>query len=273
MSLLNEGAWMNQDRVKEILLDIDDSVNEFSVVFTGKESTKVDGLYNRETCEILIHNRNFKDDNSLIYTAIHEFAHHIQFTKVDPERTSRAHTVSFWNTFHGLLDIAEEKGFYENIFNSDNKFLNLTKQIKENYLTENGKLMKDFGKLLVEAYDLCQQNHAEFEDYVDRALCMNRSAAKNIMKVYAMDVEPTLGFDNMKIVANVKDNNQRKQAEESFKQGLSPNEVRAEIKTSKPEPKITKKKLESEKSRLEKSIHSLQVKLAELEMKIDEYEG
>ncbi|QEN05813.1 hypothetical protein EW093_14245 [Thiospirochaeta perfilievii] len=264
---------MNQDKVKEILLELDSSVEDFSVVFTGKESTKVDGLYNRETCEILIHNRNFKDDNALIYTAIHEFAHHIQFTKIDPDRSSRAHTVSFWNTFHSLLDVAEEKKYYINIFNSDDKFLNLTKEIKENYLTQNGQLMKDFGKLLVEAYDLCQRNHAEFEDYVDRALCMNRSAAKNIMKVYAMDVEPSLGFDNMKIVAGVKDNNQRKKAEESFKQGLSPNEVRAEINESKPEPKITIKKLESEKVRLEKSIHALQVKLADLEMKIDEYEG
>lgn len=263
---------MNQDKVKEILLDIDSSVEDFSVIFTGKESTKVDGLYNRETCEILVHNRNFKDDNSLVYTAIHEFTHHIQFTRTDPERSSRAHTVSFWNTFHGLLDVAEDKGYYTNIFNSDEKFLNLTKQIKDEYLTQNGTLMKNFGKLLVEAYDLCQTNHAEFEDYVDRALCMNRSAAKNIMKVYAMDVEPALGFDNMKIVANVKDNAQRKQAEESFKQGHSPSEVRAEIKESKPEPQLTKKKLESEKTRLEKSIHSLQVKLSELEVKIDSYE-
>ncbi len=263
---------MNQDRVKEILLELDSNVIDFSVVFTGKESTKVDGLYNRETCEILIHNRNFKEDNSLIYTAIHEFAHHIQFTREDPDRNSRAHTVAFWNTFHHLLDLAEEKKYYINIFNSDDNFLKLTKIIKENYLTQNGKLMKDFGKLLVEAYDLCQTTHAEFEDYVDRALCMNRTAAKSIMKVYAMDVEPSLGFDNMKIVANVKDNNLRKSAEESFKQGHSPNEVRSEINVSKPEPKLTKKKLESEKTRIEKSIHALQVKLAELEIKIDEFE-
>ncbi len=150
---------MNQDRVKEILLDLKSDVIDFSVIFTGKESTKVDGLYNRETCEILIHNRNFTDDNSLVYTAIHEFAHHIQFTEIDPERSSRAHTVSFWNTFHELLDLGESRGHYTNIFNSDEKFLNLTKQIKDQYLTENGQLMKDFGKLLVEAYDLCQRSH------------------------------------------------------------------------------------------------------------------
>ena len=50
--------------------------------------------------------------------------------------------------------------------------------------------MKDFGKLLIQALDLCQQKHAIFEDYVDRALGMNRNSAKSIMKVYAMDVGP-----------------------------------------------------------------------------------
>ena len=263
---------MNQDKVKEILLDIDSNVDDFKVIFTGKESTKVDGLYNRETCEILIHNRNFSDDNSLIYTAIHEFAHHIQFTRVDPDRTSRTHTVAFWKTFHELLDAAESKQYYKNIFNSDEKFLNLTNEIKSKYLTENGQLMKEFGKLLMEAYELCQSKHAEFEDYVDRALCMNRSAAKNIMKVFAMDVEPSIGFDNMKIVASVKDKQQRQKVEESFKKGLTPDEVRAEINELKPEPKITLKKLESERARIEKSIHSMQIKLAELESQIDAFE-
>lgn len=264
---------MNQDRVREILLELDSDVEDFSVIFTGKESKKVDGLYDREKAEIIIHNKNFKEENSIVYTAIHEFAHHIQYTKSDAPMTNRAHTVAFWNTFHKLLKAAEEKGIYKNIFFSDENFLNLTQEIKENYLTKNGELMKNFGKLLVEAYDLCQSNHAEFDDYVDRALCMNRTAAKSIMKVYAMDVDPQLGFDNMKIVANVKDNNQRQQAEESFKEGKSPDMVKADIKDSKPEPSMSLKKLESQKKRIEKSIHGLQIKLADLELQIDDFKA
>ena len=65
---------MNQDQVKEKLLQIDGEVADFSVVFSGKTSKKVDGLYHPEKQEIVIHNKNFEDDNALIYTAVHEFA-------------------------------------------------------------------------------------------------------------------------------------------------------------------------------------------------------
>jgi len=131
---------MNQDKTKEMLLKLNSNVKDFSVIFTGKESSKVDGLYNRETCEILIHNRNFKDDNSLIYTAIHELTHHIQFTELEPDATNKCHTVLFWKTFHKLLKKAENINLYINIFNTDERFLSLTENIKENYLRQNGQL-------------------------------------------------------------------------------------------------------------------------------------
>lgn len=264
---------MNQDKVKELLLNIKSDVEDFSVIFTGKESSKVDGLYNRETSEIIIHNRNFNNDNSMLYTAIHEFAHHIVFTDLDPEAKTKAHSVLFWETFHKLLKKAESMDLYVNIFKKDEKFLLLTENIKENYLKQNGQLMKEFGKLLIEAYDLCQRNHMEFEDYVDRELCMNRIAAKNIMRVYAMDTDPVIGFDNMKIVARIKDNQERKVAEESFKEGLSVMEVKSKIQEAKaanPKP-VTVKKLEKEKHRVEKSIEALQDKLIEIDERIKEY--
>ena len=68
---------MNQDQIKAMLLDIEESQLEFSVILTGKESKRVNGLYKPDTCEILLHNRNFTSDNQLIYTAIHEYAHHL----------------------------------------------------------------------------------------------------------------------------------------------------------------------------------------------------
>ena len=67
---------MNQDQVKEILLQIEESELEFSVTFTGKASKKVNGLYKSDTHEILLHNKNFSVDNELLYTAIHEYTHH-----------------------------------------------------------------------------------------------------------------------------------------------------------------------------------------------------
>ncbi|MBB6481481.1 hypothetical protein [Spirochaeta isovalerica] len=262
---------MNQDQVKALLLELDSDVEDFTLIYSGKMSKKVDGLYHPEKQEIIIHNKNFTEDNPLIYTAIHEFAHHIQFTRKDVEVTSRSHTVMFWDIFHRLLIKAEEKGIYKNLFATDERFIKLTEKIKSKYLHTNGELMKEFGKLLIEALDLCQQNHANFEDYVDRELGLNRTAAKSIMKVYAMDVNPEIGFDNMKIVAGIKEEKQRKVAEKAFEEGKSPDMVKAEIKEAKGEPDVTLPRLEAQKRRIEKSIHNLQQKLADVEMQIDEF--
>lgn len=262
---------MNQDQVKERLLQIDNDVAEFKLLFSGKESKKVDGLYHPETMEIIIHNKNFDDDNALMYTAIHEFAHHIQFTRHQAEVQKRAHTVLFWDIFHKLLKRAEEIGVYENLFEKDSRFINLTSQIKDKYLRKNGEIMKEFGKLLIQALDLCQQKHAIFEDYVDRALGLNRTAAKSIMKVYAMDVNPEIGYDNMKIVASIPDSKQRQNAEQAFVAGKSQDMVKQEIREAKPPQEETLGRLQSQKRRVEKSITEMQQRLEELEEKINRF--
>ncbi len=260
---------MNQDQVKEKLLEIDGDVAEFTLIYSGKQSKKVDGLYHPDNHEIIIHNQNFEEDNSLMYTAIHEFAHHIQFTRFANETTPRAHhTVLFWDIFHKLLKTAEEKGIYTNVYESDPRFKDLTDQIKSNYLAKNGEIMKEFGKLLIQALDLCQQKHAIFEDYIDRALGMNRTTAKSAMQMFARDVDPEIGFDNMKVVASIKEPAQRQEAVQAFKEGQSQNEVRQSIKESRPEPKMTVKKLESQKRRIQKSIEDMQQRLLDVEDKI-----
>jgi len=72
---------MNQDRVSEMLQAIEPPPAPFTLVFSGKTNKKVNGLYKPTKAEIVIHNRNFDSDDQLIYTAIHEYAHHILFTR------------------------------------------------------------------------------------------------------------------------------------------------------------------------------------------------
>ncbi|MGP1510875.1 MAG: hypothetical protein ACTTIU_10140, partial [Treponema lecithinolyticum] len=67
---------MNCEQVKNILLSIENTDLDFEMIFSGKESKKVNGLYKPETREIILHNKNFKTDNQLVYTAIHEYTHH-----------------------------------------------------------------------------------------------------------------------------------------------------------------------------------------------------
>ena len=68
---------MDNESIKNMLLDIQPSKLEFTVTMTGKESSRVNGLYKPETREILLHNKNFKTENELVYTAIHEYTHHL----------------------------------------------------------------------------------------------------------------------------------------------------------------------------------------------------
>jgi hypothetical protein len=261
---------MNQDGVKEILLSLEKDVPEFKVIFTGKESKRVDGLYKPESREILIHTKNFKDENELLYTAIHEFAHHVHFSRYPEEVTRRAHTNRFWNIFHNLLADAEARGIYKSLFDNDKDFIALTKRIRGEFLEKNGSLMKEFGKLLIEALDLCREKHAVFEDYAERVLGMTRGSARTVMKVYALDIDESLGFENMKVVASIKNPVERAEAVDSFKEGKTPPQVRQRIKESRSKPEPTQGRLEAQKKRLEKSISNLREKLENIDRQLEE---
>ena len=110
---------MENEKIKEILLDIAPTELDFTVTQTGKESKRVNGLYQPDTHEILLHNKNFKTDNQLIYTAVHEYTHHLNAedlikTTGNPSTpyNAKVHNQAFWARFNTLITIAEEKGYY-----------------------------------------------------------------------------------------------------------------------------------------------------------------
>ena len=254
---------MNQDQVKEILLQIEESALEFSVTFTGKASKKVNGLYKSDTHEILLHNKNFSVDNELLYTAIHEYTHH-RLCELDGTRSGRVHTQRFWSYFHRLLQKAEEKGLYKIAMEESPELLELTDTIRTTIMAEDGKLMKELGRLLSKARVLCKQAGVRYEDYIDRVLCLPRASAATIEKIHAFDVKPELGYEAMKVVANIANPDKRAAAEDLFLKKHSPAFVRDSVK-NKPQDEDPRRKLENEKRRIERTIVSLQARLSELE--------
>jgi len=259
---------MNQDQVKDRLLMINPEVSDFTVTFSGKLSKKVDGLYYPDRKEIIIHNKNFSDDNQLIYTAIHEFAHHVHFLKSSAPVSSRSHTIVFYDIFHKMLYRAEELGIYNNIFDQVEELRTLTETIKKDFLSRNGQLMKEFGSLLLKAREICRKYNVSFEDYVDRALSLHRNEAKTIMKTFAMDINPEIGYENMKTVAKIKDPDLRKGVEVAFLENKTPDMIRAEIRPEK-EFKTRLAFLEEEKRKIEDSLNRLTQKLAKIERDMD----
>ena len=260
---------MNQDQVREKLLILDSTADDFRVIFSGKTSKKVDGLYYPDRKEIIIHNKNFTDDSQLMYTAIHEFAHHLQHVRSVEAISTRAHTIRFWDIFHKLLFSAEQKGVYVNIFKKDEQFVRLTRKIRENYLSANGHLMKELGALLADAFELCNKHNASFDDYVDRELLLHRTTAKLLIKINSFNIRPDIGYDNMKTVAGITDGAARAHAEAAFGEGKTSDMVKTEF-ISRNRPDETFELLVRERERIERSIELLTRKLAKIERKISE---
>ena len=64
---------MTNEEIKNKLTKLYDCKEDFTVTMSGKASSRVNGLYKPLTHEIILHNKNFKNDNQLMYTAVHEF--------------------------------------------------------------------------------------------------------------------------------------------------------------------------------------------------------
>jgi hypothetical protein len=260
---------MNQDRVREILLDIAEPKTEFSLIFSGKESSIVNGLYKPHSREIIIHNRNFASDDQLVYTAIHEYAHHLHCERKGGLSSGRAHTNEFWGIFHDLLVEAEAKGYYRNLFDTEPEFLELTGKIRGACIAENGRVMLEFGKLMIEAQALCRKYKTRFEDYVDRALGVPRATANSAAKAAAYRIDPDVGWDGMRMAAGIRDPAMRADALDALRGGASPAAVKSRFAAARP-PEETAERLAKEKERLVRTIRNLRERLGEVERALAE---
>ncbi|MDR0315923.1 MAG: hypothetical protein LBH97_03380 [Treponema sp.] len=267
---------MNQDQIKEKLLAIEDAPLEFSLVFSGKKSAKVNGLYKPDNREIIIHNRNFQQgatgDNLLLYTAIHEYAHHLHACSQGGKLSARAHTSQFWAIFHALLEKAESKKIYRDVFAGSPELSDLTELIRKKYLRENGSIVKEMGKHLLKAHELCTAIGVRFEDYVDRMLRIPRTAANVAIKMFEYDLKPEVGADNMRFLAGIRNEDDRKAAETALIRGKSPDTVKMAVR-GKSEPEDPAERLEREKLRLERTIDTLSKRLTEVKKELGGLSG
>ncbi|TVQ37985.1 MAG: hypothetical protein EA384_10885 [Spirochaetaceae bacterium] len=264
---------MNRDQVKTQLRRLEPDVDDFNVILSGKLSRKVNGLYYPEKREIILHNKNFANDNEMMYTAVHEFAHHVHFTRSPVPVGSRPHTIEFRRILHRLLERAEELGIYRSIFDTSPDFVELTRRIRERYLAAGGRIMKEFGQALLEAQQLCREHQMRFDDYVERVLRLETRTANSLIRMHAYDVSPQTGYENMKIMAGIPDPQKRSQAEQAFAAGMSRDSVRTLVSGDGNEEQSAIELLLREKQRLERTISSLQRKLEELERRLESIEA
>ncbi|MDR0512789.1 MAG: hypothetical protein LBG93_06775 [Treponema sp.] len=262
---------MTQSQVKEKLLAVQDAPQEFTVIFSGKKSKKVNGLYKPDSCEIIIHNRNFSDDNLLLYTAIHEYAHHLHACARGGHLSPRAHTAEFWAILHDLLEKAEKKEIYKDVFSDSKELETLTDTIRKKYLSENGNLVKELGQLLLKAHEICAGIGGRYEDYIDRVLRIPRQAANLAVRMFQYNLNPETGADNMRFLAGIANEEKRIWSENALLTGKSPDTVKMAIRQKPDDDEDSSRaRLEKEKTRLERTIATLSKRLEEVKRELDE---
>jgi hypothetical protein len=203
-----------------------------------------------------------------MYTAIHEYAHHLHACARGGHLSPRAHTAEFWAILHGLLEKAESRKIYKNVFSGSKELEELTDTIRKKFLAENGNLVKELGQLLLKAHDLCTAIGGRYEDYIDRVLRIPRQAAKLAVRTYQYNLKTETGADNMRFLAGITSEEKRLAAENALLAGKSPDTVKMALR-QKPEDADPRLLLEKEKNRLERTIASLTKRLEEVERELE----
>jgi hypothetical protein len=261
---------MNQDTVKEKLRSIYESPIDYVVIFSGKKSKKVNGIYKPFTKEIIIHNRNFVDvegkqnENCLIFTAIHELAHHIMITEKG-NKSPRAHSQDFWATFHGLLDIAEEKSVYHaEIDAGTQKLIDDAREIDRQI----AGLQRELGRIILAIEESCHKNGLRQEDIIERKVQISKPSAKVAVVAYSMG-DQGVGADIQVEAAKQRDENKRATIIAAGHEGKSVVQAKKSSAPARPiDAEDESATLLREKRRIERTVESLTRRLKEIEQQI-----
>ena len=157
---------------------------------------------------------------------------------------------------------------YANPLITNEDFQRLTRRIREEILARNGDLMKRFGELLVEARDLCEKHHVSFTDYLDRILKLPRNSAGTIMKAHEYDLNPSLGFETMRILTRIQPQEQREAAQAGLLADRTPDQIVHSLAPPREPNPVTA--LAAEKRRLETSIQRLTSRLDDVKARMQE---
>lgn len=251
---------MTNESIKELLLSLRDCSLDFSVCMTGKESKKVNGLYKPDTHEIFLHNKNFKNDNQLIYTAIHEYTHHLICSndKKAGLRNAKAHGTDFWALFDELLDIAISNNVY--VRTRSDTLSSLIDEAKK-LDCEIANLKKKLGKLLVEIQKQSKEEEIRFEDVLSHDIRIKKTTATKCMQSSLLN-KSDVGQDLQEILSKTvnKSEEVKQAAAEAVEKGNSVERVQ-DVIFKKKDYNSPKDKLVKEKNRLERTISALSQRL------------
>ena len=269
---------MNQSDVHHQLTVLHECREAFTVTFSGKKSRRVNGIYKPFPREIIIHSLNFEKDgiqneSLLMYTAMHELAHHIQYTEYGFKGT-RSHNKLFYSILDDLADKAEAAGVYKPAI--DAELQGLIKQVQDTS-NEIAMLQRDLGILLEKLNETCIEKGLRMEDVVNRKAHISMQTSKKAMKMAALDLPEGITADIQEAIVSERDNDKRKVMTAAAQAGGSVNQVkRAGSSPSSTQNSGGEKEIDNllrEKERLETQIKNLQQRLKKFMEKINSDNG
>jgi hypothetical protein len=255
---------MNQDQVKERLLKLHDCVEDFTLIFSGKKSNKVNGLYHWDKHEIIIHNRNFENnargENLLFYTAMHEMAHHIQYTELK-QKSARAHTQLFYGILDDLVDIAEEKNLYKAEIDKETQdYIDEIRDIS----CQIAKLQRDLGEVVNRLHEKCEETGLRFDDVIERKAQISLKTVKKSAKANSLDLPEEIGADIQEAIIGELDEEKQTAMIHAAQKGKSVAQTKRAV-TRPIDHEDETVSLAKEKKRIERTIASLNRRLEEVE--------
>lgn len=265
---------MNQSDVLHKLKSLHECKEAFTVTFSGKKSGRVNGIYKPFPREIIIHNLNFEKDgiqneSLLMYTAMHELSHHIQYTEYGFKGT-RSHNKLFYSILDDLADKAEAACIYKPVI--DAELQGLIKQAQDTS-NEIAMLQRDLGKLLEKLNDACIKKGVRMEDVVNRKARISMQTTKKAMKTASLDLPGNITADIQEAIVSERDNDKRKAMTAAAQAGRSVNQIkRAGSSPSSAQNNSGEKEIDNllqEKERIETQIKNLQQRLKKIIEKIN----
>ena len=169
---VNQEVFFNEQKIKEILIEIKEPKKNFEIKITNEKSKKTMGIYNYTKNEMMLYLSNISNNRELIKTAIHEYAHHFNYRE--------AHGAKFWECYSELLEIADKKGLYPCNIDSCEDLKKITTIINKNNMVKSRKIFKDELRNIISITKiLCDKINIDFEYFTVKYLGMEWYKRKN----------------------------------------------------------------------------------------------
>ncbi len=215
---------MNQNQLKDILVQIAPEAEPFEVIFSGKDGGRNASTYNAKNAQIVIHNKKRMHyvKNNVIQSGIKELAHHLL------RDGKRRKTAAFLNTYHNLLSRAKISGRWKDPA-EDVRICGLLDTAKALHM-ELAKVQDELGGALSQLYYHCTEDFIDFDDIVMRSLLMRPCDAKLYMRIYSDSISREHGAQAAMELARETNLTKRDEKEKHIKDGHTLQQIKQQVK-------------------------------------------